>query len=381
MSIRRIRFLLMLGLAAALVACGSGDDGADNENDDQEEQQGVEPMPVIPTYGPNAFAYEGVGIAALVDTGLSGVGVDVCIVDSGLEAAHPAFAHLFARNAVRWRDFTSENTPNPIDTHGHGTHVAGIIAMNDELIGGAPNVNLLIARVFTAEGGTDSETIAQAVDWCRENDADVISMSLGGLTLPAIEELLNADASASEAAVQRALDAGIYVVAAAGNTEPSRDVATPSGVSGVIAVGALETDLESKALFSQSGINDGRRLIPARSDPDKKPEVSAPGVDITSAIAANSTLADDVAGCAEEIYCVLSGTSQATPFVSATLALVLEAKPELQHENLDVDPSEAIALMKNAIAASASALPNQNEPHDDGVGYGIIQADALLESL
>jgi subtilisin family serine protease len=364
-----------------LFGCGGGDEGTDSEQQADEDPLTGDPMPVTPSYGPNAFAYEGTGIATLTDRGLSGLGVDVCIVDTGLAASHPAFDHLFARNAVTWMDFTDENAPNPIDTNGHGTHVAGIVAMNDELTGGAPHTDLLVARVFKAEGGADSATLARAVDWCRENAADVISMSLGGLTLPAIEELLQSDASESEAAVQRALDAGIYVVAAAGNTEPARDVATPAGVSGVIAVGALEQDLETKASFSQSGINDGGPIIDPRSDPDKKPEISAPGVDITSGIAAESTLAEDTEGCANTEYCPLSGTSQATPFVTAALALVLEARPELQHENQDGDPSEAIRSMKNALAASAATLPDQDEPHDDGVGYGLIRADQLLEAF
>lgn len=336
--------------------------------------------PITPTYGSNAFAYEGIGFDKLLADGLTGSGVSVCVVDTGIDATHPAFAHVIARDRLLWSDFTSEASADPIDTNGHGTHVAGIIAMNGELTGGAPYVDLLVARVFTATGGADSSTIAHGVDWCREEGADILSMSLGGLSLPAIESLLGEDATLSEAAVQRALDDGIYVVAAAGNTEITRDVATPANVAGVIAVGALNEDLASKAPFSQSGLNTGP-LVTNREDPDKKPEVSAPGVGITSAMSPGSQITLDVAACQGELYCPLNGTSQATPFVAAALALVLEALPEYQADQASGDPDDNVLRMKQALAESAAVLPQQTEPHDDGVGYGLVQAPALLEQL
>lgn len=351
--------LLMLGCA----------DGGDPVPDD----------PIVPTYGENAFAYEGIGFDTLLAQGRTGAGVAVCVVDTGIEATHPAFAHVGGR--LTWADFTVEASPDPIDTNGHGTHVAGIIAMNDTLTGGAPFVDLLIARVFTESGGTDNATIANAVDWCREEGADIISMSLGGLTLPAIQALLGQDATVSEDAVQRALDEGIYVVAAAGNTEANRDVATPANVPGVIAVGALNPDLATKAPFSQSGLNSGP-LIDDRADPDRKPEVSAPGVTITSAMALGSQIARDVDACRAQLYCPLDGTSQATPFVAAALALVLEGAPDLKpSETSAPDPADNIRRMKQALSETAVSLPQQDEPHDDGVGYGLVQAPALLDRL
>ena len=350
----------------ALVLAGCGD-GA-----------GVPDEPIVPTYGVNAFAYEALGMDALLGMGLTGSGVSVCVVDSGIDATHPGFAHVVERGRLEWADFTAEASREPVDTNGHGTHVAGILAMNDVLTGGAPNVRLLVARVFTAEGGTSNDIIAAAVDWCRGRGADVISMSLGGLTYPAVAELLRQDASASEAAVQRALDAGLYVVAAAGNTEINRDVASPANVPGVIAVGALQTDVTTKALFSQSGLNEGP-AVGTREDPDRKPEVSAPGVSITAPMAPGSAIARDVDGCARP-YCALDGTSQATPFVSAALALVLEAVPELQHDRAS-DPRGNVARMKEALAAAATLLEGQDAPHDDGVGYGRLDGPALLARL
>lgn len=341
-------------------------------------EEAFEPDPITPVYGANAFAYEGIEFDALLAEGWTGRGVSVCVIDTGIDAEHPAFAHVVDRLA--WADFTAEASPDPIDTNGHGTHVAGIIAMNDTLTGGAPLVDLLIARVFTATGGTDTATIARAVDWCRDEGAHVISMSLGGLTLPAIDRLLSEDADASEAAVERALDDGIYVVAAAGNTEITRDVATPATVPGVIGVGALNPDLASKAPFSQSGLNAGP-LLGEREDPDRKPEVSAPGVTITAPMAAGSQIAVDVPACTGQPYCALDGTSQATPFVAAALALVLEAVPEMKAGESDADPRDQVVRMKQALADSAARLPGQAEPHDDGVGYGLVQARALRDLL
>ncbi|MEN0062133.1 MAG: S8 family serine peptidase [Myxococcota bacterium] len=337
--------------------------------------------PITPTYGANAFAYEAMGFDEMLADGLTGSGVSVCVVDTGIDDAHPAFAHVLDRDRLAWADFTTEASPVPIDTNGHGTHVAGIIAMNESLTGGAPFMNLQIARVFTESGGTDNQTIANAVDWCREQEADLISMSLGGLTLPAIDGLLNQDASVSEAAVERALDAGIYVIAAAGNTEITRDVATPANIPGVIAVGALNEDVATKAPFSQSGLNDGIVVV-ARTDPNKKPEVSAPGVTITSAMAAMSQIANDVDECQGTLYCPLNGTSQATPFVAAALALVLEAVPELQADQAEAaNPRDNVFAVKQALSQTAASLPMQDEPHDDGVGYGLMDTPRLLDRL
>jgi len=337
--------------------------------------------PITPTWGANAFAYEGMGFDVVLADGWTGAGIAVCGVDTGIDAGHPAFAHVVERGGLTWVDLTAEASSDPVDTNGHGTHVAGIIAMNDALTGGAPNVDLLVARVFTRDGGTDSDTIARAVEWCGDEGADVISMSLGGLTLPAIDRLLGEDATVSEAAVEEALDAGIHVVAAAGNSEVTRDVATPANVPGVIAVGALDQDLATKAFFSQSGLNSGP-IVGEREDPDKKPEVSAPGVAITSAMVEGSQIAVDVAACQDQLYCALDGTSQATPFVAAALALVLEAVPELRPDpSSPDDPRSDIRRMKQALADSASELPQQDVPHDDGVGYGLVQVPALLDRL
>ena len=109
--------------------------------------------PITPTYGPNSSAYEGMGFDDLLAEGLTGSGVSVCVVDTGIDAEHPAFAHVIDRDRLTWADFTAEATADPVDTNGHGTHVAGILAMNDALTGGAPNVDLLIARVFTPRRG------------------------------------------------------------------------------------------------------------------------------------------------------------------------------------------------------------------------------------
>lgn len=378
-SLRTVFFGLCV--LVTLSACAADEESTADTAGDETPMDTVPDGTIAPTYGVNAFAYEGMGFDTLLDEGLTGTRVSVCVVDSGIDATHPAFAHVIDRGRLTFADFTNEAPQEPIDTNGHGTHCAGIIAMNDELTGGAPFVDLLIARVFPADGTTDNGSIADAVDWCRDQGADIISMSLGGYTFPAIEGLLEQDSSLSEAAVQRALDDGIYVVAAAGNTELTRDVATPANVPGVIAVGALNEDLVSKAPFSQSGLNDGP-LVDKREDPDKKPEVSAAGVTITSAMAPGSQIAMDVAACDGELYCPLDGTSMATPFVAAALALVLEAVPELQHDQTSAaDPGDNIRLMKEALSQSAVKLPDQDEPHDDGVGYGLIQVPALLDQL
>ena len=140
----------------------------------------------------------------------SGAGVDVCIVDTGIDMTHPDLKHI---QLAGWNDFV-QNRAEPYDDEGHGTAMAGILVAKNLLPGIAPDVNLYIAKAITSSGsGTDS-VIASAVDWCTDNGVDIISLSLGGqqginLIFLSTDEL--------EDAVNRAINQGIYVVAAAGN--------------------------------------------------------------------------------------------------------------------------------------------------------------------
>ena len=210
----------------------------------------------------------------------SGDGVDVCIVDTGIDMTHPDLKHI---ELAGWNDFV-QSRAEPYDDEGHGTAMAGILVAKNLLPGIAPDVNLYIAKAITSSGsGTDS-VIASAVDWCTDNGVDIISLSLGGqqginLIFLSTDEL--------EDAVNRAINQGIYVVAAAGNDggdNDDGDVSSPGSVEDVICVGAIDTD---GSMWRNSSVGDNNWQVwppkPARSDPDKKPELVAPGERIPDA--------------------------------------------------------------------------------------------------
>nr|MCS5536399.1 S8 family serine peptidase [Candidatus Poseidoniales archaeon] len=206
----------------------------------------------------------------------SGAGVDLCIVDTGIDLHHPDLAHI---ELAGWIDFINDRA-DPYDDQGHGTAMAGILVAKNLLRGIAPNVNLHIAKAIEKTGsGTDTD-IAAAVDWCADSGVDIISLSLGG---GQGIDFIFIETDELEGAVNRAIDQGIFVVAAAGNdggSDDDGDVASPGSEDDVICVGAIDTDgsIWSNSSVGSNGasfINPFRPL--GRQDPDKKPELVAPG--------------------------------------------------------------------------------------------------------
>lgn len=252
-------------------------------------------------------------------TPFDGAGVTVAVVDTGIDASHPAFAGVELIQA----DFTGEGIG---DNHGHGTHCAGTIfgrPVGGVKIGIAPGVTrAVIAKVLNAEGSGSSESIVKGILWAIEQGAQVISMSIGmdfpGLVKDMITQGLPPDLATSRAleayrANTRLFDnlAGMVasaalapqdtvIIAAAGN-ESRRDVdpdyeiavAPPAVAEGIVSVGAL-------------GLKDGKFSIAYFSNTG--PNVSGPGVDVLSAKAGGGLAS-------------MSGTSMATPHVAGAAVL------------------------------------------------------------
>ena len=310
------------------------------------------------------WAYEDTNIYALQDQyGLSGDGVRVCIVDTGFEPDHPALKDV---NLVGYRDFVgNENTiVQDRGKDSHGTMMAGILVANENYRGAAPNVDLIVAAALNAEGTTQSETtVADAIEWCwNEMDADIISLSLGGEPDPE-----NPLGSLTADAVTDALNRGVFVVAAAGNSGGAgtevTDVSVPANVGGVIAVGAVDIngDLwERTATGSDTEGADGDERV----EPNQKPEVSAPGVDIISTSDPSFSIP----------YSLSTGTSDSTVFVTGALALILERHGAVL-ETID-DPYEMIILVKQALADSCQPNALQGGEHHPRWGYGVLDAVA-----
>lgn len=313
----------------------------------------------------STWAYETSGVQALLDEGLTGAGVRVAIVDTGIDDGHP---DLEDADLVAWNDLVN-GRDEPYDDNGHGTHVAGVVVAQgkqSDLAGGAPGVELMVAKAIGGDGQGSDAQVANAIDWARTNDADVVSLSLGGQ--PGAINL----GSASQDAAQRAVDAGVYVVAAAGNQgEESEDVASPGNVRGVVSVGAV-TEGKQVASFSNRGASCDQPaacpLYPDRQDPNKKPELVAPGVSIASTWRTGE-------------YRAASGTSQAVPFVTSGVALALEDRPSWQREGADGGGSGAVQDVKETLMQTAEKTSGQDTPHDRRAGYGIFQAELFRDRL
>ena len=301
-------------------------------------------------------------------SGLDGSGVVVCVVDSGIELDHPDLTHLALAG---WFDVINGQN-EPYDDEGHGTAMAGIIVAKNGLTGNAQGVDLLVAKAIDSNGqGTDTG-IAEAVDWCADNQADIISLSLGGEGGISIGGITT---DQLENAVQDVLEQGIFVVAAAGNDggqDDDGDVSSPGSVEDVICVGGV-TRLGNVWSGSSEGDNDGRLWPPMlpRSDPDMKPEILGPGAEVPILFAGGSGDGS--------WWGWASGTSAATAWVSGGLAIILEAHPELQREGASGGPN-AIELIKTKLSDNSQMDDGQSE-HDDRFGYGIFRIDLMLDSL
>ncbi|MEW6769971.1 MAG: S8 family peptidase [Bacillota bacterium] len=260
---------------------------------------------------------------------VKGDGVKVAVLDTGVDVNHPDLKE----NILCAANFTTSDRGDFVDRHGHGTHVAGIIAGTDNgrgVVGVAPKCKLVIAKVLGDDGRGELEWIAAGLLWALEQEADIISMSLGTSSqLP--DEF--------HSLIKTVVDAGAVVVAAAGNE--SGRVGYPAAYEEVIAVTAVDPGMDP-AVFTNRG-----------------PEafVSAPGVDILSTFPPAR-------------YAVLSGTSMAAPVVSGVLALYLALAYK---RGLELRPGE----VKQCLAHAAVDLGP--EGRDDTYGFGLINAVKLLK--
>ena len=296
--------------------------------------------------------------------GLDGTGVRVCIVDSGIDTNHKDLSEI---NLVAWRDFVN-NQGLPYDDQGHGTSMAGILVADGWMKGVAPEVELVVAKALSGNGTGDDGVVADAIDWCVEQDSNIISLSLGGA--PGLLPFNPFGGRDSSDAADDAIDRGIVVIAAAGNDggpDDDGDVAHPSSERLVISVGG-HTEDGSHWSGSSTGDNNGNLLplILPRQDPHKKPEVVAPaeGVPVVNN---------------DGTWSIVDGTSAATVFVTGAIALLLEAHPSLAG-NETSGSSASVIQIKQALMDTAKPLPGQ-DGHDDDYGYGMLQIENLINSF
>jgi len=310
---------------------------------------------ISPHLGRSEWAFTMTGVRQLNALGFTGRGITVCIVDTGIDLLHPDFAQL---HLAAWWDLVNFRTI-PYDDKGHGTAMAGIVAANGSLKGGAPGVQLIIVKALDSSGKGTSENVANGVHLCvfpgrGIHGADIISLSLGRSSQSTGVQDTNV-----YDAVAWATSQGVFVVSSAGNdgVQDDGDVELPGQVPLAISVGAV--DLQGhRPVFSSIGSSINR------TDPSLKPEVAAPGVRLVSTGTGSR-------------YVTVTGTSPAAALVAAVLALLLEARPSLRPSGNWLN----LAVMKEALARGADKAAGQMLPHDPWYGYGIIDGPATLSYL
>ncbi|WP_330278844.1 S8 family serine peptidase [Streptomyces sp. NBC_00056] len=236
--------------------------------------------------------------------GYDGKGTKVAVLDTGVDAEHP---DLVSRVAAS-KNFTDSTTTD--DRVGHGTHTASTVggsgaASDGRKKGVAPGTSLLIGKVLNDQGyGLDSWIIA-GMQWAVDQQADVVSMSLGN---PAIGDCTDPMAQATKQLSQNTHT--LFVIAAGNAGSGTETVSSPGCVPDVLTVGAVDRD-DTTASFSSRG--------PVAVTHTLKPEIAAPGVDISAAGAG---------GRGVYAYRTMSGTSMATPHVAGAAAVVRQAHPD-----------------------------------------------------
>lgn len=279
--------------------------------------------------------------------GYDGKGVKIAVLDTGIDATHPDLKD----QVIATKNFST--SADATDKFGHGTHVASIAAGTGAKSGGkykgvAPGAKLLNGKVLSDDGYGDDSQILAGMEWAAEQGADVVNLSLGGGDTPEIDPL--------EAEVNKLSETkGILFAIAAGNDGDfgEQTVGSPGSAAAALTVGAVD-DKDKLASFSSRGPG---------LDGQIKPDVTAPGVDITAA-AAPGSLIDQEVGEKPPGYLTISGTSMATPHVAGAAAILKQEHPDWTYADL-----------KGALTGSAKG--GKYTPFEQGSGR--IQVDKAIK--
>jgi subtilisin family serine protease len=259
-----------------------------------------------------------------------GKGAKVAVLDTGCDFGHRDLKR------VTGKDFTGSRS-GAADVNGHGTHCLGVVGADENgegVVGVAPEADMISGKVLGDNGSGLSSWIANGIDWAISEKVDVISMSLGS----------DAPDQRIGAAVERARQAGIIVVAAAGNSGPRENTAGwPGRFPGVVCVGAVDSDTKTANFSSR-----GAALV-----------VAAPGVNVRSCYPGDR-------------FATMSGTSMATPYVAGVAALYVGRCKEA---GVKWSAEEFARLIQKTSRDLAPA------GRDTATGFGLVQPAKLLAEL
>jgi serine protease AprX len=319
-----------------------------------------------------------VGADKLWAAGITGDGVGVAVIDTGISGDLPDFKNANGSSRIMANVIASPGATRPGDEVGHGTHVAGIIAGNSfnrdiadpargAYVGIAPEADLVAIKIADDDGDSTVLDVISALQFAVEHK-DALNIRVINLSVSSDSPDSYLD-DPLDAAVEFAWHAGIVVVAAAGNRGGEADAVkfAPGNDPYVISVGATdETNTvdpsdDTVAAFSSRGIT---------QDGVAKPDMVAPGVRIVAPLAMGSAFQALCPQCILGNYLRIGGTSAAAPVVAGAAALLLQARPEL-------NPDEVKALLTGHTNPTAGRVA---PPHTGQapVGLGTAESFAVL---
>ena len=293
--------------------------------------------------------------------GGTGAGVVVALVDTGVTAVPELAGRLVpvtGLDGAPARCVNLSGEPTCDDTYGHGTFLAGLVA-GAGAHPGVSSAEILSLKLAGASGASDTSTLLAALQWVVAHrdlhGIDVLNLAVG------TPSGVSWKVDPLNYAVQRAVDAGIVVVASAGNTGPEpMSVLKPGDDPLVLTVGASDDrgtpgrGDDAVPLFSAQG--------PTRTDLLEKPDVVAPGSRLISLRSPGSTVEQNVPGGLDAVYRRGSGTSMATAVVSGAVAQLLS-----------LQPTWSPAQVKAALMATATPVAGQPATV---VGRGLVDVQA-----
>ncbi len=298
---------------------------------------------------------------------ITGKGVSVCVIDTGVDYTHPDLGNCTkeeflsgnCEKVVAGYDFVNNDT-DPMDDNGHGTHVAGIIAANGTIKGVAPDAKIVAVKALDNNGVGNASDVIDAIWWCvnhsKEYNISVISMSLGaGLFSDYCDNDYLCDENGCfplsffSEVINAAVAKGISVVVATGNEYETDKISSPACIYNATRVSATnKTDYIAD--FANRGGNFTIILM-------------APGVDILSTVPPLDRCTGDPthAVCSDSLYLALSGTSMATPHVSGVIAL-------LKQVNASLEPKEIEDILNDTGKMIYDPESQRNYPRIDAYG-------------
>lgn len=258
-----------------------------------------------------------------------GKSVTVAVIDTGCDLTHEDIKD----NIIDGANFI-DRKKDPIDDNGHGTHVTGTIGAKNNglgMVGIAPNCKIMPIKALNGDGSGNENSISKSIVWAADHNCDIITMSLGSPNNSL--QIYNA--------IKYAINKGILIFCAAGNSGKNVDIMYPARYDETIAIGSIDRNLK-RSNFTCSG---------------DSLEFLAPGQDIFSCAPNNN-------------YTIMSGTSMANPFAVGYASLIMSYARHNRY-NIKFDK----AMMINILKINCLNLSDSQYQYKKYQGYGIINPD------